>query len=165
MASINERQRRFIAAYLIEPTGEKAAIAAGYKPSRAKITAAELLRRPDIVAAIQAGQLERQERMGFDADRALRETLEIVAEARRGVPRTNRGELVRGEDGEVIYDPNWPAAVSGMNLASRMVGLFAPSRVEHEHSGEVVYTLHIDTGPDAIVTSPPAAIEAEGWDA
>ena len=48
--------------------GKNAAILAGYSLARAKQTAHELLRRPDVAAAVSKGSAEIVERSGMDAD-------------------------------------------------------------------------------------------------
>ena len=54
MQMLSERQRRFIAALRAGADPAGAAEAAGYSPGRARRQAVELLRRPEIAAAVQA---------------------------------------------------------------------------------------------------------------
>lgn len=57
MAGFTEKQQAFIEAYA--GNGSEAAIAAGYAPKSARVTAAQLLANPSIAAAIKARQEKR----------------------------------------------------------------------------------------------------------
>ncbi len=160
MGGVKEKHRRFVDEFLTHGNATAAAEAAGYAAGRARRTGSDLLRRPDVAEAIRQGQEERAERLGVEADQVVREALEIVAQARQGTPKVHRGEVVT-LDGEPVFDPQLSAAVSALSLVTRVLGFGAPQRVEHEHAGEVVYTLHI---PRPHADEPPA-IETRGWDA
>ncbi|NKC30195.1 terminase small subunit [Falsiroseomonas selenitidurans] len=49
---LTEKQSRFVEAYLLDPNGKKAAIAAGYAASSAEVTASKLLRHPKVAAEL-----------------------------------------------------------------------------------------------------------------
>lgn len=66
-----ERRAIFVAEYLKDFQGAKAAIAAGYSKVRAKQAADELLNRPDVAAALKQAIAERSERTQIDADWVL----------------------------------------------------------------------------------------------
>lgn len=51
-ASAAQRRERFVAEYLKDRNGKRAAIAAGYSPRSAESTASDLLREPKVAAAI-----------------------------------------------------------------------------------------------------------------
>jgi phage terminase small subunit len=93
---MNERQRIFVAEYLVDFKGEKAAIAAGYSASRAKVTSCELLRNPLVAAAIEAGIREKEKRAALNADMVIAE-LGAIAFA-------NIHDFMRIEDGHAVYD-------------------------------------------------------------
>lgn len=147
---MNERQRRFVDHFLTHGIAERAAVEAGYSERRAKVTGSELLKRPDVAAAIRKAQDDRAERLGISADWVVQQAVEIVEQARRGVVRTNRGEVVYDDEGQVVMDPQLAAAVSSLNTLAKVLGLGQPQRVEHDHSGEVVYTLRVDQRPPAL---------------
>ena len=67
----NERETRFIEAYLVDPNGTQAAIKAGYSTRTAKSIAEELLKKPHIAAALEAARTARSERTKVDADWVL----------------------------------------------------------------------------------------------
>ncbi|EHM00540.1 terminase small subunit [Acetobacteraceae bacterium AT-5844] len=50
--SLTEKQRRFVKAYLIEPNGKKAAIAAGYSPKGAEVQASRMLSQAKVQQAL-----------------------------------------------------------------------------------------------------------------
>jgi phage terminase small subunit len=52
LMSLTEKQRLFVRAYLIEPNGKKAAIAAGYSPKGAEVQASKMLRVPKVQQAL-----------------------------------------------------------------------------------------------------------------
>lgn len=89
--------RRFVVEYLIDSDGAAAARRAGFSDRRAKQTAHELLKRPDIQAAISAGQAKVAERCEIAADRVVKE-LSYLAFA-------NMLDFIRiGEDGRPYTD-------------------------------------------------------------
>jgi phage terminase small subunit len=155
MVRMQEKHRKFVDSYLMHGNGERAALEAGYSEVRARRTGSELLRNPGVAAAIRKAQVERSERMGVDADWIVQQTVEVIEQARLGVPKVNRGEVVRmpgegGELGEVVYEPQLSAAVSGLNTLVKVLGIGAPERREVEHTGEVIYTLRVDQRPAAL---------------
>jgi hypothetical protein len=65
------RRDLFVAEYLVDLNGAKAAIRAGYSPDSARQRAYELLQMPEIEAKIQAAMDARAARVGITADRVL----------------------------------------------------------------------------------------------
>lgn len=73
-APMTEKQRLFVAEYLIDFNGTKAAIRAGYSPRCARGLANRMLRhRPEIADAVRNALAARQARMFVNADRLLLE--------------------------------------------------------------------------------------------
>ena len=70
----------FLREYIKDFNGRRAAIAAGYEPARARVTACELLKRPDVDARLQELLSERAERTGITADLVLHR-LQAIATA------------------------------------------------------------------------------------
>jgi phage terminase small subunit len=54
--SLTDKQKRFVDAYLLEPNGTKAAIAAGYSEKSAAVESSRQLRNAKVAAAIEAGR-------------------------------------------------------------------------------------------------------------
>jgi phage terminase small subunit len=70
---LTDKQRLFVAEYLLDLNGAKAAVRAGYAPRTARFIACENLTKPNIRAAIDRALAERQGRVQVDADRVLLE--------------------------------------------------------------------------------------------
>jgi phage terminase small subunit len=70
---LTANRQLFIANYLTDPkrNGAKAAIAAGFSRKRAKITACELLKDPEIEAEIERQTSMRLEKLHLDADMVI----------------------------------------------------------------------------------------------
>lgn len=66
------KQKRFVAEYLIDGNGTRAAIRAGYSAKTAGAIATENLTKPLIKAAVDAAAAERTKRAQIDADWVLR---------------------------------------------------------------------------------------------
>lgn len=77
---LNTKQRRFIAEYLIDSNGTQAAIRAGYSKKTAAEIAYELLRKPQIRAAIEKPLMRRE----MSAEQVIEELSDI---ARRPTPK------------------------------------------------------------------------------
>jgi phage terminase small subunit len=75
---LTDKQRLFVEAYLIEPNGKKAAIAAGYSPSTAEVQASRLLRHVQVAEALQAGRKLASVRSGITPEMVLAELGKIA---------------------------------------------------------------------------------------
>lgn len=74
---MNERERRFVAEYLVDLNASAAALRAGYGGKRYYKHAQLLVRRHDIAAAIAKAEAERTESRRVTADRVLAEYARI----------------------------------------------------------------------------------------
>lgn len=72
------RQRRFVEEYLVDLNGAQAARRAGYGTKRPDKAAYRLLRRPDVAAAVAAGQRKKSEELEISAERVLAEYAKIA---------------------------------------------------------------------------------------
>lgn len=77
MARLTEKQKRFVAEYLVDLNATQAAIRAGYRAKTAYSIGCENLRKPDVQAAIQEAMDKRSERMEITQDMVLRELAAI----------------------------------------------------------------------------------------
>ena len=68
---LNPKQRLFVAEYLKDFNGKRAAIAAGYEPNWAQITASRMLTMVKVKAAVNKAKAERIERIEIDSDWVL----------------------------------------------------------------------------------------------
>lgn len=117
--TLTERQRRFVAEYLASGNATDAARKAGYKHPNED--SARLVKHGAVSAAIKAGQVEAERKVGLSRD----ERLTLLADFAQGVARTPKGRAI-------------PVAVKerlkAIELIGRMCGDFTEKR---EHSGEI----------------------------
>ena len=73
MRELTGKQKRFVEEYLCDLNATQAAIRAGYSAKRADAVGYDLLRKPEITAAIQTEMDKRSARTEITADRVLRE--------------------------------------------------------------------------------------------
>lgn len=76
--TLNPRQERFVAEYLIDLNATQAAIRAGYSAKAARAIGCENLTKPSIAKAIGEAKAKRVETTGLSAERVLEE-LELLA--------------------------------------------------------------------------------------
>lgn len=69
----NDRVKLFIAAYVKDPNGRQAAIAAGYSAKTADVQASRLLRNVKVRMAVDAAIAELARKTGVSAERTMRE--------------------------------------------------------------------------------------------
>lgn len=79
-AELSAREARFVSEYLIVGNGAEAARRAGYAEKSAKVTAARLLTKANLLAAIEEGQKKAAEKAEVNLDRLLRRLM-LIAEA------------------------------------------------------------------------------------
>ncbi|MBN8935741.1 MAG: terminase small subunit [Rhizobiales bacterium] len=78
---LTPKQRRFIAEFLVDLNGTRAAIRAGYSPKTANEQAAQLMAKPAVKAEIDARIAARSQRTQIDADWVLKRlALEVDAD-------------------------------------------------------------------------------------
>lgn len=75
--AMTAKRHRFVAEYLKDLNGTKAAIRAGYAAKGAKDQAHALMKMPEVAQAIEKATGERNERLKVDADYVLRRLTEI----------------------------------------------------------------------------------------
>lgn len=71
MSTLNPKQARFVAEYLIDLSATQAAIRAGYSKRTAGSQAFDLLKKPEIQAAIAESMAQRSERTRISQDNVL----------------------------------------------------------------------------------------------
>ncbi len=76
--ALTEKQKRFVAEYLVDLNATQAAIRAGYSENTAGVIGAENLKKPNIAEAIQKAIDSRNERTGVTQDYIINKLKEIA---------------------------------------------------------------------------------------
>lgn len=152
MAKLNEKQKRFVAEYLVDLNATQAAIRTGYSPKTAYSMGQRLLKNVEIQNAIQEAMQKRERRTEVTQDRVIAELAAIgfakatdyaeiegpmvtikptadltpeQAAAVAGIEQGNFGIKVK------LYDK-----VRALELLGKHLGMFA-DKVEHSGSVEM----------------------------
>lgn len=72
------KQERFVAEYLVDLNATQAAIRAGYSARSAKVTACDMLHKPEIAEAVREARAKQIAAVGEDAEEILRELWRLV---------------------------------------------------------------------------------------
>jgi phage terminase small subunit len=75
---LTPKQAAFVAEYLADLSGAKAAIRAGFSEKTAKQQASQLLAKPHVAAAVEAGMAERAKRLELTQDKVLAELAKVA---------------------------------------------------------------------------------------
>ncbi len=75
--TLNAKQQRFVAEYLVDLNATQAAIRAGYESKNADVTGPRLLGNVGIAAAIAEGQKELAEKAGVTAEKIVAELAKL----------------------------------------------------------------------------------------
>lgn len=121
--ALTDKQRKFVAEYLIDLNATQAAIRAGYSEATAHSSGPRLLENVDVAAAIA----ERTEKHAAKLDITAEKVLAAIAEIAFGDVRkmfTEDGALVRPHE----WDDETAAAVAGMDVVTVAAG---EGMVEH----------------------------------
>lgn len=112
LSSLSPKEELFVAEYLVDKNGSRAAIAAGYSGKFANSAAFKLLRKPHIAAALKKAMQAQVKRTLISADQVLLNLQRIAEKA----------------EGEKQYHP----AVMANRLLGQHYKLFTE---KHEHGG------------------------------
>lgn len=112
---LTAKQLRFIDEYLVDGNGTRAAIAGGYSAGWAHVAASTTLRIHKVAAEVKARQAADAERLGLSRQRVVAGLLQAVEQAR------------------TRQDPM--AMVSALREIGRLMGFYAPERVEGRATG------------------------------
>ncbi|MFD1378625.1 terminase small subunit [Fodinicurvata halophila] len=124
------RQERFVQEYLLDLNATQAAIRAGYSEKTANEQGAQLLKKPEIAAAIDAAKAERADRADIDAFWVLRR---LVDEA-----EADLADLFDKETGQVKPVHEWPEIFrKGLVQSVESEELYEGSGQDREHIGRV----------------------------
>lgn len=87
--AMTPKQRKFVQEYLKDLNATQAAIRAGYSKKTARSIANELLTKPDIRAAVQAGQKKSAERAEVSVEYVITKLRQLAEDAISDDDRTN----------------------------------------------------------------------------
>jgi phage terminase small subunit len=117
--ALTEKQRRFVAEYLIDLNATQAAIRAGYSEKTAGSQGFDLLKKPEIADAIHSAMQDRAERTEITQDRVLAELAKLgFADIRKAV---------KWGDGIAVTDPE-----SGAVTISNGVALVGSEEIDDD---------------------------------
>ncbi len=131
--SLNPKQQRFVAEYLVDLNATQAAIRAGYSKRTAQRIGSENLSKPLVAAAVAAGQVERAERTEITQDYVLATITETIE-------RCKQAEAVKGRDGKVIdgeFQFNPTAVLKGAELLGRHLAMFTDKTINKHQIEEL----------------------------
>jgi phage terminase small subunit len=145
---MNLKQKRFAEEYSIDHNATAAAIRAGYAEGTARQQGSRLLAKPDVAQLVQKLDAEKRDELGLEAQAVIEELQELYRQARERQPRIWKGEPVTYLDPETneirMVLEFMSAAVTSKAIELMMKKTGLESKTPVEHTGEVVYTLHLD---------------------
>lgn len=127
--SLNVRQQRFVAEYLIDLNATAAYKRAGYaaKGNAAEVSACQLLSNPKVAVEIQKAMDKRSEDLGIDANYVLTTIKATIERCSQAEPILRDGEPT----GEYKFDA--AAVLKGAELLGKHLKMFT-DKVEHSGS-------------------------------
>ncbi len=104
---LNPRQERFVAEYLVDLNATQAAIRAGYSPKTAGSQGFDLLKKPEVMLALQKAQAKALTKAELSAERTLEEIRRIAFfDERTLFERVEVLEAIgTGPNGEAVLKP------------------------------------------------------------
>lgn len=133
-SGISAKQRKFVAEYLKDGNGTQAAIRAGYSEKTAAVQACDLLRKPNIQAAVQ-GRLAKVELRAEDVVRELQGIAFANPDAKEAQPQEEMdagplgGWLERRRGGSSL---RFEHKLKALELLGKHLKLFT-EKIEHSH--------------------------------
>nr|DAK68740.1 MAG TPA: Terminase small subunit [Caudoviricetes sp.] len=129
VGKLRERQKRFIAEYLVDLNATQAAIRAGYSKDTAKEIGYENLTKPHIQEAIAEAQNKRIARTQITQDEVIRRLIENVdismgkkATVITIPSKSENGEVMGNDVAQFVYEPS--AANKALELLGKHLGIF-----------------------------------------
>ena len=122
MRSLNLRQSRFIDEYILDGNATQASIRAGYARAGAGQTGANLLKHPQIAAAIASAKHQRSTATAIDAAWVLREAVSLYRRCMQEVrpvlhPKTR--QQMKDDAGNLLFTFNAAAAARALELVGK----------------------------------------------
>src|SRR3954451_9113993 len=140
--SLNDRQARFVAEYLVDLNATQAAIRAGYSAATANQISARLLANVSIAAAITEAQAARSRRTEVTADRVVLELARVAfGDPRRGMSWGPGGVKLRpsaelaDEEAAIVAEVGETTTKEGGTLRVKTVDKLGALRLLGQHLG------------------------------
>lgn len=111
--ALNPKQERFVAEYLVDLNATQAAIRAGYSPKTAGVQAFDLLKKPEIAAALERQRNQHAKNTGLTVERVLQEAMRLAFFDIRKLTDADGNPLPISE-----LDDDTAAAIQGLELAT-----------------------------------------------
>lgn len=124
MPAITPRQQRFVDEYLVDLNASAAARRAGYADKRGDV-AGQLMRKPQIRAAIAEGRKAQSARLNITADRVLEEIARIALHDPRHLyhPGGQLKDITELDDASA-------AALAGVDIEDNLAGSFRVHKIK-----------------------------------
>ena len=118
---LNEKEKRFVMAFINQPNGTKAAIAAGYSAKTAKVQASRLLTRANVQAELERWRSQVGERTKIDAAYVLRQAVELYERCVQEIRpfRDRNGVHQTDKEGNGLFVFNAPGALRALQLIGK----------------------------------------------
>lgn len=111
--ALNPKQQQFVAEYLVDLNATQAAIRAGYSPKTAGVQGFDLLRKPEIAAAIESLRNEHAKNTGLTVERVLTEAMRLAFFDIRKLTDAEGNPIPINQ-----LDDDTAAAIQGLELAT-----------------------------------------------
>lgn len=111
--ALNPKQERFVAEYLVDLNATQAAIRAGYSPKTAGVQAFDLLKKPEIAAAIERQRNQHAKNTGLTVERVLQEAMRLAFFDIRKLTDAEGNPIPINQ-----LDDDTAAAIQGLELAT-----------------------------------------------
>lgn len=168
----NDKQKRFVAEYLKDLNATQAAIRAGYSPRTARAQASQLLTKPNIAAAVEAGAKRVTDKAEIDATEVLREMKRLAMVdvglafddsgfmlPLKDIPEDIRRAIVGLEVSEIFAGDGDQKSIIGhlkkvkfadkkgaLDSLMKHLGIAGADKLEHAGKDGEPLTIHIDLG-------------------
>lgn len=114
--ALNPKQQQFVVEYLVDLNATQAAIRAGYSPKTAGVQGFDLLKKPEIAAAIETLRNEHAKNTGLTVERVLLEAMRLAFFDIRKLTDAEGNPIPINQ-----LDDDTAAAIQGLELATERV--------------------------------------------
>lgn len=125
--ALTDQQQEFVLQYLVDLNATQAAIRAGYSAKTAQEQGSRLLSNVMVAEAVAAAQAERAARIKIDADYVLKQAVKLHERCMQEVDPVvdRRGQQIRDEAGNPLYEFNAAGAAKALELVGKHVSIQA----------------------------------------